>query len=59
MFFNRKDRALRIFLSTSDGSHEEGEQLTSNARIPLEKWTHIAITRTDSLLNLYVNGILD
>ena len=33
--------------------------MTSNARIPLERWTHITLMRTKDSMKLYVNGILD
>lgn len=39
---------------------EVGPQtLTSNARILSQRWTHVAIFRTNALLVLYVNGNLD
>lgn len=33
--------------------------LTSNARILGQRWTHVTITRSKTLLVLYVNGNLD
>lgn len=31
----------------------------SNARVPLSKWTYVAVTYTNGVVNMYVNGALD
>ena len=33
--------------------------MTSNARLPLERWTHVGVVRKKGEMRLYVNGILD
>jgi len=60
IMLNPKDRTLLIATTTTEKDvGTEGETLTSNSRIPYNKWTHIGLVRLDKKVRLYVNGILD
>lgn len=60
VFLDRLDRLLRVFVSTSeDTAFPMGEHVESNARIPIRRWTHLTVIRTEHRIRLYVNGILD
>lgn len=60
LYFNLKTRALRVFISTTNaGSMPMGETVDSMARIPVNRWTHIAIIREEKKVRIYVNGLLD
>ncbi len=50
-FYQQK---MRLF--TTDDS---GDAITSNSLIQANRWTHVAITRKESALSLYINGKLD
>jgi hypothetical protein len=44
----------------AEGRDGGGKTLISNAMVPLDKWTHIAVTRdTSGLFRLYINGQID
>lgn len=50
------DTRLHVRVST-DKLWNEG--LDSTGAIPLRKWVHIAVSYSDQLLQLYLNGMLD
>lgn len=44
----------------AEGKDSGAKTLVSNATAPLDKWTHVAVTRdTSGLFRLYINGQLD
>jgi hypothetical protein len=58
--YDRNDRGLRAYVSTTDSvDFPMGEYVESNARLPKNRWAHIAVVRTEKRIKLYVNGILD
>jgi hypothetical protein len=59
IYFDRKDKNLVLFTSTSDKDNNEGESLTSNAKITYQRWLHISLVKESGKIKLYVNGILD
>ena len=60
IFIDKKDRYLKVVVSTSDMSNQPaGETLNSLGRIQLQRWTHIVVTFKDKVLKLYLNGVLD
>lgn len=47
-------------LFRAEGKDDGGKTLISNAIAPLDKWTHVAVTRdTSGLFSLYINGDVD
>ena len=60
LFVDRRDRGLRAYVSTTaSDTFQQGEFVESNARIPYQRWTHLAIVRGERRIRLYVNGIID
>jgi hypothetical protein len=60
VLLDRELRKIRVYVSTSQNEdYPEGEFIESIARIPYERWTHVAIIRGTKSLTLYVNGLLD
>ena len=60
LFYDRRDRGLRAFvLTTSADAYPQGEFVDSNARLPYQRWTHIAVVRGERRIRLYINGIID
>jgi hypothetical protein len=59
LYFDRKDRSLKVYVSTSDKDSEKGESLSSNGKVTLQRWLHIAVTKSQNIIKLYINGILD
>eukprot|EP00331_Platyophrya_macrostoma_P000433 CAMPEP_0176405312 /NCGR_PEP_ID=MMETSP0127-20121128/267_1 /TAXON_ID=938130 /ORGANISM="Platyophrya macrostoma, Strain WH" /LENGTH=366 /DNA_ID=CAMNT_0017784355 /DNA_START=22 /DNA_END=1122 /DNA_ORIENTATION=- len=55
IYFDRLNYNLRIFIT----SNITGEYFDSTATLPLSKWTHVAIVRSNKRTKLYLNGILD
>lgn len=53
------DVASRQLMVTTMTAEEGPITLNSNARIQNQRWTHVALTRSTSLMVLYVNGNLD
>lgn len=58
---SRSSGRLRVSLTTSAGSVEDGEFIDSNARLTTNRWVHITVVHQSGVkkLSLYVNGILD
>jgi len=59
ILFDRYQRTLGVFVTTSDQENPEGEYLLSTSSIPNQRWTHITVLRLNQKLRLYINGILD
>jgi len=59
LLLNTRTRALKFVVSTDSDEHPSGEFVESNARMPVQRWTHFALVRKAHGLQLYVNGILD
>ena len=59
LYFDRKDRNMKVYITTSDKENEQGESFTSNGKITFQRWLHIAITKNNNIVKLYINGILD
>jgi len=59
--FQPQSGLIRGIVNTHKDSSQNGEHVTSNARLPKNRWMHLALvhhTDKKSLL-LYVNGVLD
>eukprot|EP00753_Platysulcus_tardus_P015066 PLAT4752.1.p2 GENE.PLAT4752.1~~PLAT4752.1.p2 ORF type:complete len:388 (+),score=184.41 PLAT4752.1:30-1166(+) len=59
LMLDRRDGQLKFVVSTDSGEYPEGEYALSTARLPVQRWTHVALVRLPHKLRLYVNGILD
>lgn len=53
------DVATHSFMFASDTAESGLITLTSNSKLLLQKWTHITILRSSTLMMFYVNGNLD
>ena len=56
---NTRSRELRFVVETDSDKFPSGEFAASAARLPLRRWTHIAVVHGHHSLQLWVNGILD
>lgn len=52
-------RGLRFVSSTSNTQAPDGEDVAAFARVPVGRWTHIAVVREEQKSTIYVNGVLD
>jgi len=59
IFIDRELRSLTVYVSTTSTAAPQGEYVSSNAQLPYERWTHVALIRVDKRLRLYINGIMD
>lgn len=60
IFYDRDEHMLRIYITTTEiEDFPQGEYLESYARLPFQRWTHIAVVRSSQKLELYVNGVFD
>jgi hypothetical protein len=60
LYFDRKDRHMVVFTTTTDKDNHEGESMTSNAKVTQQRWLHVSLVMSEGKnLKLYVNGILD
>ena len=60
ILLDRKERTIKVTVSTTaNDTTTEGESITSNSRLPFNRWVHIGVVRLDKKIRLYVNGILD
>lgn len=58
--YDRNERGLKAYVSTTASvDYPMGEYVESNARLPKNRWAHVAVVRTEKRIKLYVNGILD
>lgn len=59
--YDRQEKFLEIFLSTSFKEEEngEGEHFSSRVKILPQKWMHVAVTTKEDYINLFINGIFD
>lgn len=53
------DVTSKQLMVTTDTEEKGPLTLTSNARLLNQRWTHVAVTRSKSIMVLYVNGNLD
>lgn len=53
---SRKLRFTALQSGTGDAAHAEA---STNARVNIHRWSHIAIVRQKDKIELYVNGVLD
>jgi hypothetical protein len=59
IYLDRKTKNLKVFVKTGDEDSNQGENVTSNARLAKQRWHHVGIVKEGAKLKLYVNGILD
>jgi len=59
LYYDRKDKNLKLYLKTANDDSPQGESLLSNAKVTSQRWLHISLVKMDTKLKLYVNGILD
>ena len=52
-------RDIKLSVATNSDQHPTGEFKASSARMPINRWAHIALVRTPTESVLYVNGIRD
>ena len=53
------DVSSRQFIVNSLTNDDTYTTLVSNGHLQNQRWTHIAVTRSSTILTLYINGILD
>ena len=51
-------RKLR-FTALQGGVSGSAAEVTTNARVNIHRWSHIAVVRHKDKLEIYVNGVLD
>jgi len=54
-----KNRKLHVRLRQINDENEHGHSFQSYARVPWEKWTHVALVLQGEVARMYVNGIRD
>jgi hypothetical protein len=59
LYYDRKEKNLKLFIKTASQINLQGENLTSNAKVTSQRWLHISLVKMDTKLKIYVNGILD
>jgi len=59
LYYDRKEKTLRLFVKTTKIDSQQGESVTSNSSISAQKWLHIGVVKIGMNLRIYVNGILD
>jgi len=59
IYLDRQTKNLKIYIKTTNPENPQGEILLSNAKIANQRWLHIALTKSNNKIKLYVNGILD
>jgi hypothetical protein len=59
LYYDRKEKNLKLFIKTAIESSIQGENLKSNAKVTSQRWLHISLVKMDTKLKIYVNGILD
>jgi hypothetical protein len=59
IYYDRKDKNLKLFMKTANEELNQGEVLTTNAKVTTQRWLHIAVNKLDTKVRIYVNGILD
>ena len=53
------DPSDKIWFHVGDGSSWTGSGVASTSSIPLNTWTHVAVSWDGTTVNMYINGILD
>lgn len=59
LYYDRVQKYLKVFVSTSSQDDPQGESMTSHSRINPQRWVHIGLVKSENKLKLYINGILD
>jgi len=54
-----QSRKVRFVQSTDSSEFPDGEFVESHARMPVQRWTHVALVRTGHDMQLWINGILE
>lgn len=56
---NTRSRFFRLMQATDSAEHPDGEAIVSAARLPVQRWTHVAIVRKAHGMQLWINGVLE
>lgn len=61
IYYDRQDKNFKVSIKTKSqqADQAEGESFTSFSKLNTQKWMHVALTKSDKEVKLYLNGIFD